>query len=75
MYVSFLVTVVIFYFFLLDKCLFNVSKDVLYVCAYVHPEGSPYYAYFDIDNGINLLKECLVDNILSLDDVFCVSMW
>ncbi len=59
-----------FLLFLLDKCLFNVSKDVLYVCAYVHPEGSPYYAYFDIDNGINLLEECLVDNILSLDDVF-----
>ena len=57
-----------FLLFLLDKCLFDLSKDALHVCAYVHPEGSPYHAYFD--NGTNLLEECLVNNILSLDYVF-----
>ena len=44
---------------LIDKELFGVMKDILYVCAYVPPEGSPFYPYFDADNGIGLLEECL----------------
>ena len=43
--------------FLIDKELFGVMKDILYVCAYVPPEGSPFYPYFDADNGIGLLEE------------------
>ena len=43
------------------------------VCAaYVYPEGSPCYAYFDTDNGINLLEECFGDNLLSFRGCLCV---
>ena len=31
----------LFMFFLLDKALFDVAKDVVYVCAHVMPQGSP----------------------------------
>ena len=59
-------------FFLLDKSLFGFSKDVVYVCAYIPPECSPYYAHYDIDNGIDLLEEALSDILLSLDDVYVI---
>ena len=55
--------------FLIDKKLFGVMKDILYVCAYVPPEGSPFYPYFDVDNGTGLLEECLTDCMLTLNDV------
>ena len=59
-------------FFLLDKSLFGFSKDVVYVCAYVPPECSPYYTVFDVENGIELLEEALSDILLSLDDVHVI---
>ncbi len=58
--------------FLIDKELFGVMKDILYVCAYVPPEGSPFYPYFDVDNGIGLLEECLTDCMLTLNDVYVI---
>ena len=58
--------------FIIDKKLVWLAKDVLYVCAYVPPEGSPYYVYFDIDNGINLLEDCLTDCMITLSDVFVI---
>ena len=54
--------------FLLDKRLFGFNSDVVYMCAYVPPEHSPYYTAFDIDDGISLLER-LADAMLSLDDV------
>ena len=33
--------------FVIDKSLFGTAKDVLYVCSYVHPEFSPFYAHYD----------------------------
>ena len=56
--------------FLLDKKLFGFNRDVVYMCAYVPPENSPYYSAFDIDDGISLLEESLADVMLSLDDVY-----
>ena len=56
--------------FLLDKRLFGFNSDVVYMCAYVPPENSPYYTAFDIDDGISLLEESLADVMLSLDDVY-----
>ena len=47
--------------FLIDKDLFGVMKDILYVCLYVPPKGSPFYPFFDLDNGIGVLEECLTD--------------
>ena len=58
--------------FLIDKELFGVMKYILYVCAYVPPEGSPFYPYFDVDNGIGLLEECLTDCMLTLNDVYVI---
>ena len=43
-----------------DKSVFGLPKDVLCVCASVPPEGSPYYNYYDVDNGIGLLEDCLI---------------
>ena len=37
--------------FLIDKKLFKVEKDILFLCTYLPPEGSPHYAFFNIDNG------------------------
>ena len=58
--------------FLIDKKLFGVMKDILYVCEYVPPEGCPFYPYFDVDSGIGLLEECLTDCILTLNDVYVI---
>ena len=35
--------------FLLDKKLFRTVKDVIYVCVYIPPERSPFYAQFDLE--------------------------
>ena len=47
-------------------------KDILYVCVYVPPEGSPFYPFFDLDNGIGMLEECLTDCMLTLDNVYVI---
>ena len=54
-------TVGTFLVFLLDKRLFGFNRDVVYMCAYVPPENSPYYTAFYIDDGISLLEESLAD--------------
>ena len=46
-------------FFLLDKRLLGVPKDILYALTYVHPEGSPFYTCYDIDDGITCWEECI----------------
>ena len=59
--------------FILDKKLFNVHKDILYVCAYVPPEGSNFYSYIDEDTvGIELLENCLIDHALANQDLFVI---
>ena len=58
--------------FLIDKELFGVMNNILYMCVYVPPEGSPFYPYFDVDNGIGLLEECLTDCMLTLNDVYVI---
>ena len=55
--------------FVIDKALFGLSKDVLYVCAYVPPEGSAYYSFVgEEEDGIALLENCLFDNALAEND-------
>ena len=56
--------------FLLGKMLFGFDSDVVYICAYVPPEKSPYYTTFEIDDGISLLEESLADVMLSSGDVY-----
>ena len=48
-----------FILLIIDKSVFGLQKDVLYLCAYVPPEGSPYYNYSNVENGIGLLEDCL----------------
>ena len=55
--------------FILDKTLFHLTLDILFVCAYVHPENSPFYTYFDINNGINHLEECIIDVLLEKEEM------
>ncbi|KAK7479604.1 hypothetical protein BaRGS_00029153 [Batillaria attramentaria] len=47
--------------FIFDTRLLDSSSDVLFVCAYVPPECSRFYSVFDIDNGIELLEDYLID--------------
>jgi len=56
--------------FLLYNKLFWFNMDVVYMCAYVPPENSPYCSAFDIDDGISLLEKSLADAMLSLDNVY-----
>ena len=42
---------------------------VVYICAYVLPMGSPDHSMFEVETGIELLEGCLLDVLLSLDDV------
>ena len=42
------------------------------MCVYVPPEGSPFYPFFDLDNGIGILEECLTDCMLTLDNVYVI---
>ena len=57
----------------LDKTVLNVDKDVLYVCAYVPPEGSQYYNVLNLEkDGVSLLENCLVDNVLLDKDVYII---
>ena len=40
------------------------------MCTYIPPENSPYYTFFDIDNDISALEDCLTDSILALNDMY-----
>ena len=42
------------------------------MCVYVPPEGSPFYPFFDLDNGIGILEECMTDCMLTLDNVYVI---
>ena len=55
--------------FLVNKSLLGAEKDVVIVCAYIQPEGSPFYNHFVADNGISILEECLTDCVLSFGDI------
>ena len=50
--------------------LLGVDKDTLCICAYVPPDGSPFYTHFDVENGISLLEECVTECLLDLNDVY-----
>ena len=53
--------------FVIDKECFGLLKDVLLICVYVPPTGSPYYNVTGTDNGIGILEECLAEVQLSSD--------
>ena len=53
--------------FIIDKRLLGFAKDVLLLCTYIQPENSPYYAKFNIDNGITLLEGLVADVVLNHD--------
>ena len=44
----------------IDKSLFNLNEDVLFVSCYVNPQGSPAYNDTHTDNGIVMLEEELL---------------
>ena len=52
----------------IDKSVFNADKDVLLIASYVAPEHSPFYDSMDLKDGIVILEENLVQEIL---DEFC----
>ena len=51
----------------IQKECFGLLKDVLFMCVYVPPTGSPYYSVTGTDDGIGLLEECLAEVQLSSD--------
>ena len=53
----------------IDKCVLKSPKDVLFICAYIPPEGSPFYSFFDVDNGVACLEDCLAECLLTQGDV------
>ena len=62
-----------FLLFILDKSLLSAPKNILYVCAYVPPEGSRYYDFLDQStDGISLLENCLIDNVLEINDFYVI---
>jgi hypothetical protein len=52
--------------FIIDKNVFHLRKDIVYVCTYIPPEKSPYYSVFDVDNGICQIEDCLADFVFVL---------
>jgi hypothetical protein len=62
-----------FLLFVINKELFGSLKDILFVCAYIPPEGSRYYEHINEDiQGIDLLENCLLDNALLENDFFVI---
>ena len=47
----------LFYAFLIDKSLFGTAKHVIYVCGYIPPDGSPFYAHCGMEIGETLLED------------------
>ena len=59
--------------FVIDKALFGLNKDVLYVCTYVPPEGSAYCEFLGEEgNGISWLENTLFDYALQYDDFLMI---
>ena len=56
-------------YLLCDKSIFKCDKDILLICAYVHPQSSPFYNYYNIENGIACLEECISEMLIALPDV------
>ena len=57
--------------FIIDKSLFGIDKDLLYVCCYLPPEGSKYYNEMGLESdGVSVLENCIVDNVLLEQDVY-----
>ena len=42
------------------------------ICVYVPPEDFPFDPFFDLDNGIGMLEECLTDCMLTLDNAYVI---
>ena len=43
------------------KTLFNTTHDVLLICVYVPPQGSPYYNTAECNCHIDLIDKCVLD--------------
>jgi hypothetical protein len=60
-----------FLLFVISKEVFGLEKDVLYVCAYIQPEGSRYYTFLGVEgDGIAMLENCLIDHALAENDYY-----
>lgn len=44
-------------FTLFNKSLFDIDKDVLFVCVYIHPYDSPRYHTKSTQHGISMLQD------------------
>ena len=53
----------------LSHRLLGTPTDCLLVGAYLPPEKSPYYEETDINNGVSLLEDCLLDLIRVCGDI------
>ena len=55
--------------FILNKDYFGFEKNVLLLCSYVPPEKSPFYTFYDYENGIDMLESGVIENVSCFDDV------
>ena len=44
----------------IDRCVFNLDKDVLLIACYVAPENSPLYDTLELNDGIQILEESIL---------------
>jgi len=47
--------------FKVDRALLGSERDIVVFCAYIPPEGSPYYVSSDVNNGILTMENCMLD--------------
>jgi len=47
--------------FKVNRALLGTLTDVLLICVYISPVGSPYHDTRDEANGVNMLVNCILD--------------
>ncbi|KAK7506236.1 hypothetical protein BaRGS_00002348 [Batillaria attramentaria] len=53
----------------LSKCLFGLESDVVLLGVYVPPCNSEYYTEIEIENGITMVEQCILDVLEHVGDV------
>ena len=51
----------------IDRCVFNLDKDVLLIACYVAPENSPLYDTLELNDGIQILEESILQAVQNED--------
>ena len=55
--------------FKLKKNLLKTSKDILYLCTYVHPSNSIFYSNKEYENTLDMLENFITEELIKDDDL------